>query len=88
MQRFENGGEVTLPSLMSERLEQLQSLDLGRPEVPSKREILTPALLKFFGSLMKITKSTQVPQIIINGEFIGDYDHLVKYLNKENDENS
>ena len=43
---------------------------------------------KFFGNLMKITKSTQVPQIIINGEFIGDYDQLVKYLNKENDENS
>jgi len=43
---------------------------------------------KFFGSLMKITKSTQVPQIIINGEFIGDYDQLVKYFNKENDENS
>ena len=43
---------------------------------------------KFFGSLMKITKSPQVPQIIINGEFIGDYDNLVKYLNKENDENS
>ena len=43
---------------------------------------------KFFGGLMKITKSTQVPQIIINGEFIGDYDQLAKYLNKENDENS
>ena len=43
---------------------------------------------KFFGNLMEITKSTQVPQIIINGEFIGDYDQLVKYLNKENDENS
>ena len=43
---------------------------------------------QFFGSLMKITKSTQVPQIIINGEFIGDYDQLVKYFNKENDENS
>ena len=43
---------------------------------------------KFFGSLMKITKSTQVPQIIINGEFIGDHEQLVKYLNKENDENS
>ena len=43
---------------------------------------------KFFGSLMKITKPTQVPQIVINGEFIGDYDQLVKYLNKENDENS
>ncbi len=43
---------------------------------------------KFFGSLMKITKSTQVPQIIINGEFIGDYDHLVKYLNKDKDEST
>ena len=43
---------------------------------------------KFFGSLMKITKSTQVPQIIINGEFIGDYDNLVKYLNKENNEST
>ena len=43
---------------------------------------------KFFGSLMKITKSPQVPQIIINGEFIGDYDHLVKYLNKENNEST
>ena len=43
---------------------------------------------KFFGSLMKITKSTQVPQIIINGKFIGDYDHLIKYLNKENNEST
>ena len=43
---------------------------------------------KLFGSLMKITKSTQVPQIIINGEFIGDYDQLVEYFNKENYENS
>ena len=43
---------------------------------------------KFFGCLMKITKSTQVPQIIIDGEFIGDYDNLVKYLNKENNEST
>ena len=43
---------------------------------------------KFFGSLMKITKSTQIPQIIINGEFIGDYDHLVEYLKKENNEST
>ena len=43
---------------------------------------------KFFSSLIKLTKSTQVPQIIIDGEFIGDYDQLVKYLNKENDESS
>ena len=46
------------------------------------------AYKKFFGSLTKITKSTQIPQLIINGEFIGDYDQLVKYFNKENDENS
>ena len=43
---------------------------------------------KFFGSLMKITKSTQVPQIIIYGEFIGDYNQLVKYLNNENNEST
>ena len=43
---------------------------------------------KFFGSLMKITKSTQVPQIIINGEFIGNYQDLVKHYEKENDESS
>ena len=36
---------------------------------------------KFFGSLMKVTKSTQVPQIIIDGEFVGNYDNLVEYLN-------
>ena len=36
---------------------------------------------KFFGSLMKVTKSTQVPKIIIDGEFVGNYDNLVEYLN-------
>ena len=36
---------------------------------------------KFFGNLMKQTKSTQVPQIVINGEFVGDYDQLKEYLN-------
>ena len=36
---------------------------------------------KFFGNLMKQTKSTQVPQIVINGEFVGDYDQLKEHLN-------
>ena len=37
---------------------------------------------RFFGNLMKQTKSTQVPQIVIDGEFVGDYDQLKKYLNQ------
>ena len=36
---------------------------------------------KFFGNLMKQTKSTQVPQIVIDGEFVGDYDQLKEHLN-------
>ena len=43
---------------------------------------------KFFGVLMKQTKSTQVPQIIMNGEFVGDYNNLVEYLEKENNEST
>ena len=43
---------------------------------------------KFFGKLMKETKSTQVPQIIIDGEFIGNYHDLVKHYEKENNESS
>ena len=43
---------------------------------------------KFFGKLMKETKSTQVPQIIIDGEFIGNYQDLVKHYEKENNESS
>ena len=43
---------------------------------------------KFFGMLMKQTKSTQVPQIIMNGEFVGDYNNLVEYLEKENNEST
>ena len=43
---------------------------------------------KFFGTLMKQTKSTQVPQIIMNGEFVGDYNNLVEYLEKENNEST
>ena len=39
---------------------------------------------RFFGDLMKITKSTMVPQIFINGEFVGDYKGMLKYfLDKE-----
>ena len=36
----------------------------------------------FFGQLMKETKSTQVPQIIIDGEFVGDYHNLVEHFKK------
>tara|TARA_Y100001937_G_scaffold84657_1_gene114510 strand:- start:316 stop:561 length:246 start_codon:yes stop_codon:yes gene_type:complete len=36
----------------------------------------------FFGTLMKATKSTQVPQIIIDGEFVGNYQNLVEYFNE------
>ena len=52
VQRFDNGGEVTLPSLMSERLEQLQSLDLGRPETSSRLSLASPALLDLGGRLL------------------------------------
>ena len=41
----------------------------------------------FFGDLMKATKSQTVPQIIMNGEFVGSYEDLVKFL-KENNEGS
>tara|TARA_Y100000356_G_scaffold45842_1_gene36095 strand:- start:290 stop:550 length:261 start_codon:yes stop_codon:yes gene_type:complete len=43
---------------------------------------------KFFGKLMKETKSTQVPQIIIDGEFIGNYQDLIKHYEKENNEST
>ena len=43
---------------------------------------------KFFGKLMKETKSTQLTQIIIDGEFIGNYQDLVKHYEKENNESS
>jgi len=52
VQRFDNGGEVTLPSLMDERLELLRSLNLGRPEVISKQEAAAPALLALSGALL------------------------------------
>mgnify|MGYP003120452892 CR=1 FL=1 len=52
IQKFDNGGEVTLPSLMSQRLEQLQSLDLGRPETSSRLSLASPALLDLGGRLL------------------------------------
>ena len=52
VQRFDNGGEVTFPSLMDERLELLRSLNLGRPEVISKQEAAAPALLALSGALL------------------------------------
>ena len=39
----------------------------------------------FFGTLMKATKSTQVPQIIIDGEFVGNYQNLVEYFEGKNE---
>ena len=43
---------------------------------------------KFFGKLMKETKSTQVPQIIIDGEFIGNYQYLVKHYEEGKNEST
>ena len=43
---------------------------------------------KFFGKLMKETKSTQVPQIIIDGEFIGNYQDLVKHYEEGKNEST
>ena len=34
----------------------------------------------FFGDLMKVSKSQSVPQIIMNGDFVGDYNNLVEYF--------
>jgi len=34
----------------------------------------------FFGSLMKETKSKSVPQIIIKGEFVGDYKDMLQHF--------
>ena len=39
----------------------------------------------FFGDLMKVSKSQSVPQIIMKGEFVGDYDNLVEYFKEENE---
>ena len=52
VQKFDNGGEVTLPSLTDERLKQLQSLDLGRPETSSRLSLASPALLDLGGRLL------------------------------------
>ena len=39
----------------------------------------------FFGDLMKVSKSQSVPQIIMNREFVGDYDNLVDYFKEKNE---
>jgi glutaredoxin len=38
---------------------------------------------KLFGKVMKVSKSTTVPQIFMNGEYVGGYDDLVEKLNNE-----
>jgi len=37
----------------------------------------------FFGDLMKVSKSQSVPQIIMNGDFVGDYNNLVEYFKEK-----
>ena len=37
----------------------------------------------FFGDLMKVSKSQSVPQIIMNGVFVGDYNNLVEYFKEK-----
>ncbi len=37
----------------------------------------------FCGDLMKATKSQNVPQIIINGEFVGNYEDLIQFLEEK-----
>ena len=39
---------------------------------------------RFFGEVMKLTKSTNVPQILIKGEFVGDYMGMVEHFEKDN----
>ena len=39
----------------------------------------------FFGDLMKVSKSQSVPQIIMKGEFVGDYENLVEYFKEDNE---
>tara|TARA_B110000014_G_scaffold242586_1_gene212289 strand:- start:89 stop:346 length:258 start_codon:yes stop_codon:yes gene_type:complete len=39
----------------------------------------------FFGDLMKVSKSQSVPQIIINGEFVGDFNNLIDYFKEYNE---
>lgn len=35
---------------------------------------------KLFGDLMKLTKSQNIPQIFVNGEHIGGYEDLEKWI--------
>tara|TARA_E500000178_G_C16368793_1_gene465160 strand:+ start:74 stop:316 length:243 start_codon:yes stop_codon:yes gene_type:complete len=36
-----------------------------------------------FGQITRVTKSLTVPQIFLDGEFVGGYDELVKHFEKE-----
>ena len=38
---------------------------------------------KLFGKVMGVTKSTSVPQIVLNGEYIGGYDDLVEHFRED-----
>jgi glutaredoxin len=38
---------------------------------------------KLFGKVMGVTKSTSVPQIFLNGEYIGGYDDLVEHFRED-----
>lgn len=37
---------------------------------------------KFFKEIMEITKSNRVPQVIIDGEYIGGYENLLDYYDE------
>lgn len=37
---------------------------------------------KLFGKVLKVTKSTTVPQIFMDGEYVGGYDELHAKLNE------
>ena len=39
----------------------------------------------FIGALMKATKSTQVPQIIIDGAFVCNYQNLIEHFEGKNE---
>ena len=41
---------------------------------------------RLFGKLIAATKSQTVPQIFIDGEFIGGYDDLVEYFDNNSEE--
>lgn len=38
---------------------------------------------KLFGKVLKVTKSTTVPQIFMDGQYVGGYDDLKEYLEEK-----